>query len=418
MITRNFKAKDMKQAMRDIGRELGSDAVILSNTRVEDGVEVMATLEYDADIFKKQFANPNDKYNYNNLSATNTDSKVNKILPTEIESVANKDLISESTQVSNANYLAPVDSTLVDIQSEISDLKELMESQLSGLAWGDEARRNPLRAKLTRNLIELGLTPSLSKSIANKTPGDINIKQAWERAVKILIDEVPVVDSRILEKCRIVTLIGPTGVGKTTTIAKLAASYVLQHGKENIALITTDCYRIGAQEQLKTYGRILDIPVYTVNNEKELAETMRLVKNKGLVLIDSAGMSHRDERLESQLEMLDKISSKKRKTFLVVSAATQYESLKETIRTYSKNINGCVLTKLDEAVNLGAVISSVVENKLPIAYVSDGQRVPEDIENIKPEYIVNRCISLMREMGGLEESLEKLLWSRSVNANV
>ena len=116
--------------------------------------------------------------------------------------------------------------------------------------------------------------------------------------------------------------------------------------------------------------------------------------------------------------MLDKIPSRKRKTFLVVSAATQYESLKETIRTYSKNINGCVLTKLDEAVNLGAVISSVVENKLPIAYVSDGQRVPEDIKNIKPEYIVDRCISLMHEMGGLEESLEKLLWSRSVNANV
>jgi flagellar biosynthesis protein FlhF len=406
MITRNFKAKDMKQAMRDIGRELGSEAVILSNTKVGNGVEVLATLDYDADMFRKQITNPNDRYNDNHLSAKNSDSKVNKIIPAKIATI------------SNADYIAPVDSTLVDIQSEISDLKNLMESQLSGSAWGDEMRRNPLRAKLTRNLIELGLTPSLSKSIANKIPGDINIKEAWERAVKILIDEVSVVDNRVLETSRIVTLIGPTGVGKTTTIAKLAARAVLQHGKENIALITTDCYRIGAQEQLRTYGRILNIPVYTVKNEKELAETMALVKKKDLVLIDSAGMSHRDERLESQLAMLGNISSKKRKTFLVMSAATQYESLNETIRNYSKNIDGCVLTKLDEAVNLGAVISSVVENKLPIAYVSDGQRVPEDIENIKPEYIVNRCISLMHEMGGLEESLEKLLWSRSVNANV
>lgn len=406
MITRNFKAKDMKQAMRDIGRELGSEAVILSNTKVGSGVEVLATIDYDADMFRKQIANPNDKYNYNHLLAKNSDSKVNKIIPAKIATL------------SDAEYIAPVDSTLVEIQSEISDLKKLMESQLSGFAWGDEMRRNPLRAKLTRNLIELGLTPSLCKNIANKIPGDINIKEAWERAVKILIDEVSVVDNRVLETSRIVTLIGPTGVGKTTTIAKLAARAVLQHGKENIALITTDCYRIGAQEQLRTYGRILNIPVYTVKNENELTETMALVKKKDLVLIDSAGMSHRDERLESQLAMLGNISSKKRKTFLVMSAATQYESLNETVRTYSKNIDGCVLTKLDEAVNLGAVISSVVENKLPIAYVSDGQRVPEDIENIKPEYIVNRCISLMREMGGLEESLEKLLWSRSVNANV
>jgi len=422
MITKRFIADDMRQAIREVGKALGPEAVIISNSRVNGKIEIVATSEYDdAEMFKDQFSNPNDRYNYKNITKRKNDTKVDIIVPTESDTLATQDLIA-NTSLPNlptkSDYPSPNELHLTDIQNELSNLRNLMEQQLSGLAWGDVAKRHPLRVKLIRHLIELGLSPSLSNAISENIPDDLNIKEAWEKAIDILIGKVLVIDKKYVEESRVITLVGPTGVGKTTTIAKLAARHALRHGRNDIALITTDCFRIGAHEQLRTYARILDIPIYTVSNEKELNNVICLVKDKDLVLVDSAGMSHRDKRLASQLDMLSQIPSKLRKTFLVISAATQYESLNESIRTFSKNTDGCILTKLDETANLGTALSVVVENRVPIAYISDGQRVPEDIHNANAENFVNQSISLMREMGRLEESLEKLLWSRSVNANV
>lgn len=427
MITKRFIVDDMRQAMREVGKELGPEAVIISNNKVNGKIEIVAASEYDDDeVFKDQFSNPNDRYNYNNIKKLKNDTQVEIIAPTILDTQASQDLITDKNLPNTSDFSEPFsaplsatkNSHLSDIQNELSNLRDLMEQQLSGLAWGDVAKRHPLRVKLIRHLVELGLSPSLSNSISEKIPDDLNIKEAWQRAIDILTNKVRVIDKNNIEDSRVITLVGPTGVGKTTTIAKLAARYALRYGKNDIALITTDNFRIGAHEQLRTYARILDIPVYTVGNEKELNSVLDLVKNKDLVLVDSAGMSHRDERLVNQLNMLSQIPLKQRKTLLVISAATQYESLNESIHTFSKSIDGCILTKLDEAANLGNVLSSVIENDLPIAFISDGQRVPEDIHNINSEDIVNRSILLMREMGRLEESLEKLLWSRSVNANV
>lgn len=425
MRTKRFIAKDMRQAIKQIGRDLGPEAVILSNTKVNGGIEVIATAEYEDEMFRQQFSNPNDRYNFQNIEAKSaevsqikSDTQVNKIIPTESESQSSQELIPDTNKLNNVEYLATQNSSLLDIQNEISDLKDLMEQQLSGLAWGDAARRHPLRIKLFKHLMELNLSPLVCKEIIDQIPDDINITEAWKKSIAILIKKIPTIETNVLEKNQIITLVGPTGVGKTTTIAKLAARYALQHGCKNIALITTDCFRIGAHEQLRTYARILDIPIYPVSSGKELTNAINLVKDKDLVLVDSAGMSHRDQRLENQLNMLGNISLKKKKSFLVLSAATQYESLKETIKTFNNNIDGCILTKIDEAASLGAVISNVVECRLPIAYISDGQRVPEDIHNTSSEGLVNRCVSLMRETDSLEESIEKILWSRSVNANV
>ncbi len=428
MITRRFIVDNMRQAIQEVGRELGPEAVIVSNNKVNGKIEIVATSEYnDDEIFKDQFSNPNDRYHYSNIKKQKNDTQVEIIAPTALDTRASQDLITDNlitdknlpdTADFSTPHSVPGGSDLSDIQNELSNLRDLMEQQLSGLAWGDVAKRHPLRVKLIRHLMELGLSPSLCNSISEKISDDLTIKEAWQNAIDILTDKVPVIDKKYIEDSRVITLVGPTGVGKTTTIAKLAARHALRYGKNDIALITTDSFRIGAHEQLRTYARILDIPVYTVSNEKELNNVLDLVKNKDLVLVDSAGMSHRDERLANQLNMLSQISPKQRKTLLVISAATQYESLNESIRTFSQNIDGCILTKVDEAANLGTVLSIVIENNLSVAFISDGQRVPEDIHNVTSEDIVNRSILLMREMSRLEESLEKLLWSRSVNANV
>jgi len=427
MITKRFIVDNMRQAMHEVGKELGPEAVIISNTIVNGKIEIVATSEYDDDeMFKDQFANLNDRYNYNNIKKFKNDTQAEITPPTTKDTQASQDLISNNKLANNipdhllnaADFSEAQVSPLSDIQNELTNLRDLMEQQLSGLAWGDVAKRHPLRVKLIRHLMELGLSPSLCNAISEKVPDDLHIKEAWQKAIELLTDDVRILDKNRIEDSRIITLVGPTGVGKTTTIAKLAARYALRYGKNDIALITTDSFRIGAHEQLRTYARILDIPVYTVSNEKELNNVLDLVKNKDLVLVDSAGMSPRDERLINQSKMLNQISPKQRKTLLVISAATQYESLNEIIHAFRNDVDGCILTKLDEAANLGTVISSIVENELPIAFISDGQRVPEDIHNINSEDIVNRSILLMRETGRLEESLEKILWSRSVNANV
>lgn len=427
MNTKRFFAKDMRQAIREIARDLGPEAVILSNTKLSNGIEVVATAEYDDDIFKDQFSNPNDPYNYNNIQKRRLDTRADVIAPTESDTKAAADLIPDTKSVNNDSYIQAdvaetfnthTPSALQDIQTELNGLRNLVKEQLTGLAWGETARRHPLRMKLLRHLMELGLSQNLCKVISDQVPDDLNLTSAWEKAIKLLISKVPEVHEDILENNHVVTFVGPTGVGKTTSIAKLAARYALKHGRDKIALVTTDCYRIGAQEQLKTYAKILDIPLYLVSNEQELKETMNVVKDRDLVLVDFAGMSLRDERLEKQLGMLDQMSSKLTKTILVLSAATQYQSQAETIKTFLNKVDACIITKIDEAANLGAVLSNVVESQLAIAYTCDGQHVPEDIHDVDSKDIVDRCVSLMREMDGMEETFEKLIWGRSVNANV
>jgi len=249
MITKRFIAKDMRQAMREIGRELGPEAVIISNSKVNGHIEIVATSEYDDDeIYKDQFSNPNDRYNYKNITKRKNDTQVETIVPTESETFASQGLISDTNSLNSSlnnslnitQYPSPQESPLTDIQTELGNLRELMEHQLSGLAWGDIEKRHPVRVKLIRHLIELGLSLSLSNSIAKKIPDDLNIKESWEKAISILTEQVLILDNKLIENSRVITLVGPTGVGKTTTIAKLAARYALRHGRNNIAMITTD----------------------------------------------------------------------------------------------------------------------------------------------------------------------------------
>ena len=419
MQTKTFFAKDMRQAMRDISRDLGPDAVILSNSKVKNGIEVIATAEYEEEIFKQQFSNPNDPYNYSNLSRRKSDTSVNKIVPSKSVTQASQDLIPDSKSINSASYVPVQDNSfLEDIQTELSGLRTLVQEQLLGLTRDDMERRHPNRMKLYRRLLDMGLNRSLARELSHKVPDDLGLAVAWEKSIKILIDRIPKMKNDILEKNRIVTLVGPTGVGKTTTIAKLAARYASKHGCDKLALITTDSFRIGAHEQLKTYSRILDIELHTVSSEQELADALTLLKRKKLVLVDTAGMGHKDERLEHQFKMLEQIKSKKSKTILVLSAATQYESQAETIKTFRNKIDACILSKLDEAANLGAVLSNVIESQIKISYISDGQRVPEDIHDIDSKDIVDRSVSLMRKLDSMEDSFDNLLWGRSVNANV
>jgi flagellar biosynthesis protein FlhF len=186
-------------------------------------------------------------------------------------------------------------------------------------------------------------------------------------------------------------------------VAKLAARYSLRHGNRQVALISTDSYRIGAQEQLMNFGRILDVPTYSVNNAKELSERLKDLADKRLVLIDTAGMSQRDLMLSEQLQTLNE-SSCRIKTYLVMAANTQATTLREVMRSFSKSIlQGCILTKLDETSILGDALSTLIRYELPIAYYSDGQRVPEDMHPARAHTMISRAVSLMQQQELISE---------------
>ena len=304
--------------------------------------------------------------------------------------------------------------TLVAMRNEITNLRGMLEQQLTSLAWNDLKKNNPLRAKLIKQLLELGFSPELAEQVIRHEDGkESDYRKAWQMTLSALAEKLPIKDDDVALSGGVVALVGATGVGKSTTIAKLAARYALRHGRNNIVLITTDTYRIGALEQLRTYGRILGIPVKIAHNKKQLQDMLKMLSEKKFILIDTAGMGQRDIRLMEQFSVISDCAIGL-KTLLVLSSTTHRAALDETVRTFSNvEINGCILTKLDETTNLGAALSVVTEHQLPIAYISDGQRVPEDLHLARAHTLINRCVSIARRANQpLDNDSLELAYSR------
>jgi len=325
-----------------------------------------------------------------------------------------------STAPRAADAVWTQDPVLVNMGRELKELRGLLEHQLSGLAWSETTRRTPVQARLLRALSELGLTMSLSKELtaAVSTTGEFDT--AWRHAMGLLAERLTVDEDAILEQGGVVALVGATGVGKTTTVAKLAAHYALRHGRERVALVTTDGYRIGSQEQLRTFARILGVPMRTVADAGELSEALEGLSDCGLVLIDTAGMSQRDVRLSEQFATL-RGAGREIRSYLVLSAITQRLGLEEVIRAFSDmEVAGCILTKLDEAASLGEVLSVVVRHKLPITYLGVGQRVPEDLLPARAHNLISRAVALLQQHAPdlEEESLAMAFGSTSRYATV
>lgn len=450
MKLKRYTAPDIRRAMAKVRDELGSDAVILSNRKTDDGVEIIAATDYDDAIVNtpvkskhETSAEPSMAQVPENLMPQNTRALAEHLsdkldIPTGNKSGLLKQAVEDSyglsnskaqqrktkqtvsekntTQVSNEwlsqfrsskpeesaptnlEYNENIEESPDDLKNvweELNSLRGLLETQLSSLAWSDVSKRFPQKSKLLKHLLELGLTPELSYSLVNKVNSKESFETNWRKCLAGLANNVPVIEDDMIKQGGIFALVGPTGVGKTTTIAKMAARYALSHGTESIALVTTDNYRIGAQEQLRTYGRILGTPVKVANDAEELRKILKSLYDKDLVLIDTAGMSQRDLRLTEQFAMLSEGSSLV-KSYLVLSASSQQKVLEETVQAYKKvYLDGCIITKVDESITLGGAISTVVKNQLPVAYFSDGQRVPEDLHRARNVELLKKAVSMM-----------------------
>jgi flagellar biosynthesis protein FlhF len=421
MKIKRFVADDMRSALRKVSETLGPDAVILSNNRVNEGIEIVAAIDYDDSLVNKPEQAPTEKkpnpfveddealsrshIEQRNREAALDDIRYARNIPAaeprfEVNKIASP--VLTSTQEQSKQHLWTEQPAFMEMQSELKSLRGLLVNQLSGISWGNEVQYHPLRARLLQRLMSLGLSPKLSKDIATKVNEEKDFEHNWRMALGELAHRIPVGENEIIEKGGIVALVGATGVGKTTTIAKLAARYTLKHGPHRVALITTDNYRVAAHEQLRSYARIMGVPMRVTGDADSLREALDSLQDKELILIDTAGMSQRDMLLNKQFAMLQAEGLPLIKTYLTLATNCQRGVLTETGDKFKEmKLVGCILTKVDETTSMGGAITVAVENDLPISYFCDGQQVPEDIHMARAHSIVSRSVSVMQHMASM-----------------
>jgi flagellar biosynthesis protein FlhF len=274
--------------------------------------------------------------------------------------------------------------------AELREMKGLIEERFGALAFMEKMQRNPAQAQLTQKLLDCGFSPALIRKLAAHTPNDGGDLGAWVSGVlerNLLTGE----DGPALEdEGGVYALVGSTGVGKTTTTAKLAAAFAAKYGAANLGLVTLDAYRVGAHEQLRAYGRIIGVAVHTAHDRPALEDLLELLSSKKMVLIDTAGIAQRDSRTQELLEM---VSHRSIQRLLVVNAAAQGETIEDVLIGYRANqCKGVVLSKIDEAVKLGPALDAVIRHKLPVLGVANGQRVPEDWHRMSAQALVHRAL--------------------------
>jgi flagellar biosynthesis protein FlhF len=282
------------------------------------------------------------------------------------------------------------------LRNELGSMREMLEVQLSSLAWNDLERRQPLRARVLREMTRIGIEPDVARLLVDDLPEQINAEQARYLPLGMLSRRLAVSGRALADDAPMVTaLVGPTGVGKTTTIAKLAARAVMRHGADQVALVSTDHYRIGAAAQLEHYGRLLGVRVYPAYDGDSLRKVLELLRDRHTVLIDTAGVASHDPRLNQQLDTL--AQANELRATLVLAANTHAQSLDDAVRAYLPlQPQACILTKLDEAPNLGGALSVLIRRRLALDYTTDGQRVPEDISVADARVLVCRAAQSLK----------------------
>lgn len=369
-ISRFFGATS-REAMRQVRMALGPDAMIVSNRRVNGGVEILAT----------------DQTSVVQSVATAQPPAPRPSVPA-----------APSPSRASGNLRQPPAPQGVDVVDAIGAMRGALEARMDEMLWGNHLRKAPQAASLFQTLLGLGFSTALLRAMLKRLPDELPAKAAWQWVGNELKTHLPVLESEqsLLAPGAVVALVGPTGVGKTTTIAKLAARCVKRFGSGKVVLLTTDTYRIGAHEQLKIYGGIMRVPVHVVQDADELKRIVAGIAPDQLILIDNVGISQRDRHVSEQAVMLAQ-AGRTVSRLLVLNASSHGDTLDEVARTYSNDggspLRGCIITKIDEAPRLGASLDTSIRYQLPICYVSNGQKVPEDLLFLDGRELVDRALT-------------------------
>jgi len=459
---KRFFAKDIRSALDEIKISLGPDAIIMSNKNVDGGVEIVAAIDEDSNAtipkastkapvsaekmtieapvsqgtrvlnddqvslsgFQQRLIKQQAQYQAHELELDTTiNTPKNRQVPSSqttsnngtpdwaavLRNEPNQDRratnpIAPQTRapISSNNDQSANTESIALLRQEMAAMRQLLEHQVSGLMEQEVNRRDPIKAILIKSLLNVGFSVEVSEQLTLNVSIEQSMEQALNSVANTMSSRVLTTNDDILSHGGVVALLGPTGVGKTTTVAKLAARCAMQYGSDKIAMITTDCYRIGAFEQLNTYGKILGCPVIVAKDAQQLADAIYQCRDKRLVLIDTAGMGQRDIRLSEQLSTLVNSSHVNIRSYLVLPATAQRKVLEEAVVQFRKMpLVGCIITKMDEAIGTGDVLSVAITHSLPLAYMTNGQRVPEDIGAADPQRLIN---SVIEQLGQADNS--------------
>ncbi len=356
-------APSSREALRLVRERLGADAIIVSNRVTAAGAEIVAMLETAVDRQTPSTPPP-------------------AVVPAVAIAVSAPAPASVAAQPAPAAIASISNDSVI---SEIHSMRGMIEEQLAGLVWNDKQRRDPVRGHLLRTLLGAGFSASLAKAMLDHLPTGQNFAtgMVWVKAE--LARNLPLMENEdaMMNNGGVYALMGPTGVGKTTTTAKLAARCVMRFGADKLALLTTDSYRIGAFEQLRIYGKILGVSVHAVKDAADLRLVLDDLRDKHMVLIDTVGKSQRDRSVSDQVAMLCG-AGRSVKRLLLLNAASHGDTLNEVVHAYKDSaggnqLAGCIFTKTDEATHPGALLDTVIRHRLPVHYVSCGQKVPENL---------------------------------------
>jgi len=397
MKIKRFVAPDMRQAMREVREEQGPEAVILSTRRLDEGIELVAAIDYDESLVREAVRHGAPAAVAAPVAAAEPRPEpAVAVAPRPRPRVAAVPPAPANEMPAMRPLMEQAAQDTAQMRSELGSLRELLEMQLSSLAWNDLERRQPLRARILREMTRLGIEPDVARTLVAELPEQINAEQARYLPLGMLSRSLLVSGRELAgDDSGVVALVGPTGVGKTTTIAKLAARAVMRHGADQVALVSTDHYRIGAAAQLEHYGRLLGARVYPAYDAASLRKVLEMLRGSHTVLIDTAGVAGSDPRLSQQLEILADAGGLR--ACLVLAANAQAQSLDEAVRAYLPlKPQACILTKLDEAPALGGALSVLIRHRLMLDYVTDGQRVPEDIAAADARVLVCRAAQSLK----------------------
>lgn len=407
MKIKRFLAPNMREALKAVRTEQGPDAVILSNRRVGDYIEIIAALDYDEALIKQALQREPggiaEAAHKEQIPADQSEQVAAATVQPDVHDLIERAQSAPSgikTHISNDTHVTELElnnevPTLSVLHEELSQMKSLLASQVSEARWQHQSKTDPNRAQVLRNYTQLGICDDVAAQLVDaQSVAEGGARQPWREPAAAIAKQLSVVRHHVLNDGGIAAIVGPTGVGKTTTIAKLATQFALRHGSRDIALVSMDGYRIGAREQLRQFGRIINAAVFEATDHLALRTLLPQLSHYRLVLIDTAGVSQRDVRLA---QMLDGLSNQTRSVslYLAMSATVDAHLADEIIRAYQQvPISACVLTKIDEASRLGAPLSALIRHQLPLAYLCDGQHVPDDLHVAakKRLWLTNRAL--------------------------
>jgi flagellar biosynthesis protein FlhF len=451
MKIRRFFAKDMRTGLKQVSHEMGAEAAILSTNSVNGGIEIVAATDYEEAIrFSKldnarktqsedsvgsamesgiqlsktgvevQLSQPIEQINFNNPNQKTATKSSNLLNQTKTQQPTRTNNIPHS-QKQNSNPESSVkipskpifnsegnkksaqqqmnwgtDPVISNVHDELKLLRGMLQGQFAENDWSLRKSQNPIEAELLKRLVNLGLPVELAQKYATADEHQ-ELGDAWYKVAACFAQDLPIAEKDIIETGGCYALVGPTGVGKTTSVAKLAAMAVKKYGADSVALISTDSYRIAAHQQLEIFAQIMGVVVASVSDANELDQALNSFAEKKLILIDTAGISQRDKRLTEQQACLN-VSNHKIKHLLVLSATSQLANLNESIKRFGQlRLHGAIITKLDEATSLGKVLSTITRSQLSLYYITDGQNVPDDIHQAKAHQLVTEAISLANQ---------------------